>query len=246
MLLVNTNVVQYILKSKKDLALELRRKGFSYSEIRKVITIPKSTLSSWIKGLKLDKIQIEKLKNKRIETARTNSQNRILKTAKMIEEIGDSSARDVKEISKKELWLMGIVLYWRERFLENNRTDINKGVRFTSSDPGLIKLFLKWLKDAGRIKNEEIAFDIFVKEDKKNLVDEVIGYWAHVTSFPRQYFSHVYFQKHILKRGQKKEKTRVYKKTQFGLLRVRIKASSMLARQIAGWIKGIQRYYWGE
>ncbi|MEK6884288.1 MAG: hypothetical protein AABY22_31950, partial [Nanoarchaeota archaeon] len=62
-----------------------------------------------------------------------------MKTAQKIEEIKNSSAEDLKEISKRELWLMGIMLYWRERFLHGNENDLRKGVRFTSSDPNIIK-----------------------------------------------------------------------------------------------------------
>ena len=66
---------------------------------------------------------------------------------KEIAEIKKTSAKDIQEITKKELWLMGIVLYWRERLLSGNENDLRKGVKFSSSDPYLIKLFLKWLFD---------------------------------------------------------------------------------------------------
>ena len=148
---------------------------------------------------------------------------------------------------------MGIILYWRERAASGNETDIRNGVRFTSSDPYLIKFFLKWLIQAGGIKNDEIKFDIFIGEDKKSSVEavkEVILYWSKITGFSKEHFlNHIYFQKNSPKRrtkpGQKKRKTGIPKKSQFGLLRIRVMASSMLARQIAGWIKGIQQYYWG-
>ena len=141
---------------------------------------------------------------------------------------------------------MGIMLYWKERFLNENENDIRKGVRFTSSDPNLIKLFLKWLKDIGKIKNEEIGFDIFASEDKRDQIKNFIDYWAEITDFPREYLSHIYFQKAGLKKVELKRKIKqinkrkIVKKAYFGLLRIRVKASSMLARQIAGWIRGIK------
>ena len=202
----------------KDFAIELRKGGYSYSEIKKFSPVAKSTLSYWFRNIKLSEPQLSRLKKKRIEAAQRGSKSKILKTFKAIEEIQKSSAKDIGKISKRELWLMGVVLYWRERLLNKNDSDLKKGVRFTSSDPHLIKLFLKWLVDIGGIKNEEISFDIFIGKGK-SLLNEAVNYWANITGFSKGNFSRYY----------------VLKKSKRSLLRIRVKASSMLARQISGW-----------
>ena len=125
---------------------------------------------------------------------------------------------------------MGVVLYWRERLLNKNDSDLKKGVRFTSSDPHLIRLFLKWLVDAGGIKNEEISFDIYIGKDKQDLLNEAVNYWADITGFSKDNFFRYY----------------VLKKSKRSLLRIRVKASSMLARQISGWVNGVLKHYWSE
>lgn len=245
------NVVQSLGKFKKDKAIALRKTGLSYSEIQKRLHIPKSTLSLWLKSVQLDESLVKRLNDRRLEKAKDNVRKRILRITKHIEEIKNSSAGDIKKISKRELWLMGIMLYWRERTASGNETDIQNGVRFMSSDPHLIKFFLKWLQDIGGIKNDEVKFDIFIGEDKKSSVEavkEVILYWSKITGFSRDYFlNHIYFQRNYPKRriqpGHKRRKTAVPKRSQFGFLRIRVAASSMLARQIAGWIKGIRESY---
>jgi len=214
----------------KDFAIELRKGGYSYSEIQKFCPVSKSTLSYWFRKIKLSEPQLSRLKKRRIEGAQKGSRAKILKTSKAIQEIQKSSAKDIGKISKRELWLMGVVLYWRERLLNKNDSDLKKGVRFTSSDPYLIKLFLKWLVDVGGIKNEEISFDIFIEKDNKNLLEETVNYWADITGFSKANFSRYY----------------ILKKTKRSLLRIRVKASSMLARQISGWVSGLQKFYWGN
>src|SRR3989344_6000124 len=179
----------------KDFAIELRKGGYSYSEIQKFVHVQKSTLSYWFRDIKLSEPQLSRLKKKRIEAAQRGSKTKFLKTAKAIEEIQKTSAKDVGEISKRELWLMGVVLYWRERLLNKNDSDLKKGVRFTSSDPDLIKLFLKWLVDVVGIKNEEKSFDIFIPENKKSSLNDFVDYWAGVTSFSKTIFSRYYLQK---------------------------------------------------
>ena len=243
---------------RKNAAIDLRKKGLSYSDIKKEILVPKSTLSRWLRVVKLTEPQTQKLEDRRLKNAKANFQNRILKISRRIEEIKNSSAKDLKEISKRELWLMGIMLYWRERFLHQNESDLKKGVRFTSYDPHIVKFFLRWLKDIGRIEKDEIGFDIFIGQDKKRkdkkiveqnknktthnvveangeVVAEAINYWSQITDLPKDYFAHVYFQKNRRKTSKKKSS----KKAHYGLLRIRVKASSMMARQISGWIRAI-------
>lgn len=232
-------VVQDPKNETKNRIFDLRRQGLSYSEIKKQIPVPKSTLSSWLKNINLTESQIQRLKKRRSETAKMNAEKKILKTSQLIEDVRKSSIKDIQKISKRELWLMGIMLYWRERFSAGSESDLRKGVRFTSSDSYLVKLFLRWLREVGNIQPEEMGFDIFIKEDKKNSINEIIRHWSQVTGFPKDYFSHIYFQKNI----ERKSKRKILKKSHVGFLRTRVKASTMLARQIAGWAKGIQQYY---
>lgn len=224
-------MVQRVERYKKGIAIELRKKGFSYSEIETAINIPKSTIAFWIKKIKLTGPQIQKLKNKRNEIARNNSQKRISKIRKEIEEIKISSAKSINQISKRELWLMGIILYWKERLLDGNEEYLKKGIQFSSSNPSFIKLFLRWLKEVGKIENKEIYFDILMGNSRKDKVPAAIKYWSKITNFSESNFTHIYFQKgKVLK-------------TKFGILRIRVKASSMLARQMFGWISGILDFY---
>lgn len=211
----------------KDFAIELRKGGYSYSEIKKFCPVSKSTLSYWFRNIKLSEPQLARLKKSRIEGAKKGSKAKILKTTLAIEKIQKSSAKDIGKISKRELWLMGVVLYWRERLLNKNDSDLKKGVRFTSSDPHLISFFLRWLDEVGGIKNEEISFDIFIEKDSQNLLNEAVSYWAGITGFSKSNFSRYY----------------ILKKSKRSLLRIRVKASSMLARQIFGWANGISKLY---
>ena len=216
-------MVQTPIRFKKGIAIELRRKGLSYSDIQNSINVPRSTIAYWLKDIELSDEQAEKLKAKRSAVAKSNSQKRVARILSETEEIKKSSAKEVGGITKRELWLMGIILYWRS----GNNNDLKKGVNFTTSDPELVRLFLKWLQDVGKIKDEEMMFDIFVGKDRKNSVDKIKNHWSVVTGFSRGHFSHVYFYQ--------------VGGSEWGLLRVRVKASSMLARQMAGWIKGVQR-----
>jgi len=221
-------MVQQTINQRKNLAMSLRRGGYSYSEIQKFVSVPKATLSYWFKDIKLSEAQLVRLQKKRNEAIQQGAQVRSKRVNDAIEKIENTSAKDIKDIAKRELWLMGIMLYWRERVSDR---DVKKGVKFTSSDPYLIRLFLKWLMEVGQLGEADVLCDIFIDDDKK----KAIGYWSEVTGFPQGAFTRVYIQK-----SKKKRKKRMIKRAEFGLLRIRVKASSMLARQLSGWIKAIQ------
>ena len=101
---------------------------------------------------------------------------------------------------------------------------MKKGVSFSTSNPDLARFFLRWLKDIGDLKKEEICFDIFTDKESRSK-DEVISYWSEITGFSEECFSRVYLYK---------------KKAKTSILRIRVRASSMLARQIGGWISGLK------
>ncbi len=212
-------------KNPKEFAIDLRNGGYSYSEIQKFCPVPKSTLSYWFRNIKLSEPQQERLKKKRIESAKRGSKAKSLKVFKTIEEIQKTALKDIGKISKRELWLMGIILYWRERLLNKNESDLKRGVRFTSSDPEIINLFIKWLLIAGGIERNEICFDLYIAKDNQDLLSQTVEYWSKETGFSKDNF----FRYYVLKKSKK------------SLLKIRVKSSSMLARQISGWARGVSR-----
>ena len=204
----------------KNTAIGLRKQGLSYSEIKAQIPVSKSTLTVWFKGLKLAPIHRSRLNKKRSEAAKRGSQKKSARILQAVEEIQKNSRKEIGKISRRELWLLGVMLYWKN----GNKKDLKKGVSFSTSDPDLARFFLRWLKDIGDLKKEEICFDIFTDKESRSK-DEVISYWSEITGFSEECFSHVYLYK---------------KKAKTSILRIRVRASSMLARQIGGWISGLK------
>lgn len=236
---------QYLESYKKNIAIEMRKKGLSYSEIKDQIHIPVSTLSFWLRKIKLSDEQKKKLDDRRSTAIKRGQAKNILKRKNEIDELKKHAVKSIHKISDKELWLMGIMLYWRERLLSSNENDLKKGVKFTSSDPYLIKFFLKWLRDVGHIENEELEFDLFLKQKEKKETEEAVVYWKDVVDIHGSNIKNIYYIKKSPGRKNSKKPSRKFKNnSQYGLLRIRVKSSSLLARQIAGWVRGVIKYYW--
>lgn len=239
----------------KRIAIELRKKGYSYFEIADRVSIPKSTLALWLKGLKLTPLQEDRLRHKRTLASRRGGQKKSEHTKREILALEQSSSRQITKLSKRELWLMGLLLYWRERKSSGLAQDIHKGVSFTSSDPMLIRFFIIWMKRIGKMSDEDFLFDIFLldansrKRQNKNIrkmkeeKEACARYWASITKTSPEQFTRYYVQKRMERFSKNIAKINQRKKLSsppYGILKVRIRSSSMLARQIFGWIQAIR------
>ena len=219
----------------KNKAVELRKQGLSYREILKQIPVAKSSLSLWLKSVNLSKSQKQKLTDKKLAGMKRGWESRHKKRVLLTEKIKNEAEKEIPELTKNELWLIGVALYWAEG---NKEKDYNPGVgvRFSNSDPAMIKFFLSWLIKIVGIEKENIGFDIYIHESCRNKMDRVINYWAKQTGFSANRFNHVYFKKNKIKTKRKNIGENYY-----GLLRITVKNSSGLNRKISGWVMGICR-----
>src|ERR1035437_1336323 len=221
---------------KKEKAVSMRKEGYMYSEILKVVPVAKSTLSDWLRDVGLSKPQFQALTKKRLEAAKRGGlakhRQRLLRT----QEIQAKALKDIDYISKRELWLIGIVLYWAEGTKEK---DFQPGIsiNFNNSDPRMIKVFIKWLLESCKVQKDRINYEIYIHENSKNSIDEARKFWSRVSGFPIDKFNKVYFKKNKIKKTNRKNTGDLY----YGLLRVKVSASSSLLRQVAGWTEAIIR-----
>lgn len=217
----------------KQRAIDLRKQGKTYSEILNEIHVAKSTLSDWLKGVGLSVPQRQRITQKRKDAQRKGAEARHIDRVVRQEKIIHRSQKEIVTISNRELFLIGVALYWAEGSKEKK---YDPGVRasFSNSDPQMISLFLKWLSECVRVPYHDISADLYIHESHRARVDEVIQSWARILNVSRSFIRHTYFKRNKI-RTKRKNKGSLY----LGLLRVNISASSDLNRRITGWIKGI-------
>ncbi len=222
----------------REKAIKLRQQGLSYREILAIIPVSKSSLSLWLKNVKLTKRQKERLLKKRLEGSKIasgkNRENRLL----LIKKIKKEAIKDIKKIDKRELWLIGIMLYWAEGNKQREYR-VSESVRLGNSDPKIIKIFLKWLFEIIKIPREDVRFRICLHETEKYRLLEIEKYWSRVTGFPVEDFRKI---KLNWKKHKINTKRRNIGKKYYGLLEIRVKRSTNLNRKIDGWIDGVCKY----
>ena len=124
-------------------AIELRKSGKTYSEIRRGLDIPKSTLSNWLSKYPLTKEQLSSIKratkrNKEIATEKcrfTKQKKREQRLAKVY----SRQKKNLLPLSLKEIYLAGLFLYCGE-----GSKSLKRAVSLSNTDPRLIKFYLFW------------------------------------------------------------------------------------------------------
>lgn len=216
--------------NQKEIAITLRKEGHSYSEILKKVPVAKSTLSLWLRSVGLAKQQKQKITEKRIAGALRGAKSRKDQRIKITKEIKDRAKIDIKSINGRDLWLIGIALYWAEGAKEKDY-GTRTGISFSNSDPRMILIFLKWLKNTFSVNNSNLVYELYIHETAD--IKKAQIYWSQILSMPIENMR-TYLKKNKIKTIRKNIGNDYH-----GLIRVKVNKSTNLNRKITGWIEGI-------
>lgn len=212
-------------------AISLRKMGLTYSEILKIVPVAQSSISLWCKNISLTNLQIKHIQNIRDEAVKRGALIRHNNAIKLKEDILTKSSREILSISDRELWLIGIALYWAEGSKQSIKT-VSQGVKFTNSDAKMIKLFDLWLTRIIKIDTQDIDYEIYLHESMSGEISRVIAYWSQILEKPTAKFDRIYLKNNIL--------AKKYVKSDYkGVVRIVVKKTTNLNRQITGWQQGI-------
>lgn len=211
----------------KQKAIFLRRQGKSYREILEHISVSKSSLFLWLQEVTLTDSQVKRLQDKRETYAYRGAQKRRADRITKTKEIINRSSSEIGVITTRELFLLGIALYWSEG-AKQKTINISQRVTFTNSDPRMVKIFLLWLDRICHIPSRNLRFELYIHENAD--IEIACKFWEkelNVKILP------IRLKKHTIKIGRNVNTD--YK----GLIRVTVTKSTDLNRRISGWIKGI-------
>ncbi|PIS14662.1 hypothetical protein COT64_01485 [Candidatus Shapirobacteria bacterium CG09_land_8_20_14_0_10_39_12] len=177
---------------KRRKATELRTQGKTYSQIKKALDIPKSTLSDWLSQYPLSKDQLELIKknslqNKEIaiEKCRQTKQN---KRKDRLNSVYQNEKIKLLPLLTKELYLTGLFLYWGE-----GSKDLKGAISLSNTDPKVIKFYLYWLIYELKVSVKKIKVLVHLYEDME--LEESLKYWSKELNISRSQFSRPYIKK---------------------------------------------------
>ncbi len=169
-------------------ALELRKQGKSYSQIKSELNLSKSTLSLWLRKYPLSREQINLLRGKsevRIEKYRQTMQK---KRDQRLAQYYREEKKKWLPLSLRELFLAGLFLYWGE-----GAKTVRHIVSINNTDPDVLKFALYWMRVALKIPKDKIQVYLHLYSDMK--IDREIDFWSKALNMPKNLFSRPYIKK---------------------------------------------------
>lgn len=212
---------------------KLRNKGLGLNQISKTSNVPKSTIRLWISDIKLSETQkaalslkaLSALQEGRVKAQKVNSQRRIEKENILLAK----GRTEIGKLSKKELLIAGIALYWAEGFKNKHE----KRLGFCNSDPQMILFYLRWLKEALGISDKYITARLSLNITYKDKESKIKKYWADITGISLNQFTMSFYQNSQWKKQYSDD-------NYHGVLRIHVKESLDNLLKMRGWIEGIK------
>jgi hypothetical protein len=208
-------------------ARDLREQGLDYEQIVAELGVSKSSVSLWVRDLpRPPGLSYEESRKRSADGVR-----RYWEAERPIREAEREAARaaaadQIGQLSDREIIIAGAIAYWCEG-AKNKPYRRSDRVSFMNSDPRLIKFFLRFLAAAG-VSQSQLIFRVFIHESAD--VGEAQRFWLDVTrSRPDQ------FRRPALKRHNPTTTRRNRGGDYRGCLRVEVRCSTGLYRQIEGW-----------
>ena len=228
------------MRNDKEQALKLRLQGKSYNQITVRLGIPKSTLAGWFSGLELSTTAKQRIQQRVHE----GSVAGLIKKNKLQTHLAQQRARSIRQISSqeianlspRELLITGVALYWGEGYkrpiIKNGIPRTYHPVKLTNSDPNIIKIFLKFLRETCGIPEEKIYAGVRIYQHHNE--NELLDFWHRTTKIPKNQFRKFYYG--ISKSSLGK---RPFNILPYGTMQIEV-GDTKLYHRIMGWIEGLQ------
>jgi len=218
------------MKGKLDLkikARELRKNGKSIKEIKRNLNVSLSSVSLWVRDVKLTKEQLEHLylnrKTGNLKGSIIAAQNKIRARELITQQLNKEGFEEIGKLADRERFLIGVSMYAGE----GGKTD--RDISFVNSDAKFINFMMGWFRDFCDVSEGKFRGSLYIHDDLNEV--KAKKFWSELTKIPLDQFTRSY----IAKNNQKRLRN---KKHENGIFRIKV-CNANLHRKIMGWVDGI-------
>ncbi|MFD5986256.1 hypothetical protein [Streptomyces cyaneofuscatus] len=208
-------------------ARELRLQGMTYDQIQVELGCSKSSISLWVRDLPKP---APRTREEASAIAKRGWEVILQRREQERREVKCAAQDEIGSLSQRELFLLGVGLYWAEGTKDKPHARRER-VAFVNSDPGMIQVFLAWLALMD-IAPTRLRFHVMIHESAD--VSSAERYWADLTGTDVSAFGKTTLKKHNPRTNRKNVGER-YR----GCLVIHVQQSADLYRRIEGWWCGI-------
>lgn len=210
------------MKTKRDRAREMRKKGKSYGEISKELSVAKSTLSYWLKDILLSREQRSRFYTERIRKLAEGPCGSRARRQKEVDHITATARSEVSgRLTREAYRFFGAGLYWAEG---------SKGssLQVTNSDPALIYFMVHWFGEMFDVdpKTFFAKLNIYPQQDE----NELKRFWSELCGIPLARFGKTY----VKPVSKNVKRNNLY----YGTIQITVPKGSNMKWHIHGWVQG--------
>lgn len=208
-------------KKLKIWAVRLRKRGYSYNEIRQRVPVAKSTLSLWLKELPLSIEHRQRLYTKNVLLLARGPNSQKERRKREVENIIRLARNEISlPLSQETFRLMGAALYWAE----GSKT---KKFEFTNSDPSFIVFMIRWVEKIFGVPRKILRarLNMYPQQNEEQLKK----FWSELTGVPLENFG-----KSFIKPPNKgHKKNNLY----YGTIKILVPKGTDTRHRVFGWIE---------
>jgi len=208
-------------------ARDLRKKGLSVKEIQKRLKVSKSSVSLWVRDIKLTKKQLKKLYlNSRTGALKGSiiaAMNKIRAREELTRKLLKEGMKEIGTLSKRDKFITGVAMY----FAEGSKGD--KNVSFSNTDPKAIKFMVDWFRNFCKVPEKKFRASLYLHDNLNER--KAKQFWSKLTKIPLDQFRKSYIVRNNPNRLRKVRHI-------YGVLKITV-SNANLHRKIMGWISGV-------
>lgn len=157
----------------REQARVLREQGFSIRDIAEKLGVSRGSVSVWVRDISLTDDQIAVLKaNQSHFAAQATGAQANKKKFRELREVYQAQGR-TKAKEMRPLHMLGCALYWAEGAKRKN-------IYFANSDPNMITIFVRFLREELLVKDSEIVIYIHCHTSIPHEMKMLEYYWINL------------------------------------------------------------------
>ncbi|GAA3191418.1 MULTISPECIES: hypothetical protein [Streptomyces] len=209
-------------------ARELRLQGKTYDQIQLELGCSKSSISLWVRDL--PKPDRRRTREEASAIAKRGWEATLRRREEERQRTKAAATAEIEVLSDRDLFIAGVALYWAEGTKDKPYAR-RESVIFVNSDPGVIRVFLAWLRLLD-VDPAHLAYRVMIHATAD--VPAAEAYWAEFVGIDTSAL-----QKTTIKKHNPKTVRKNVGEDYHGCLVVRVRQSAELYRRVEGWWYGI-------
>jgi transposase len=210
-------------------ARELRLQGWTYDRIQLELGCSKSSISLWVRDLPKPERRT-RTREEASAIAKRGWEAKLQLREEERQRTKRMAAAEVGRLTERELFLVGVGLYWAEG-AKSKPYSRRERITFVNSDPDMVAVFLAWLKLL-QVDPSALRFAVHIHESADVALAE--KFWATHVGIERSALLRTALKKHNPRTNRKNTGENYH-----GCLRIDVRGGADLYRRIEGWWYGI-------